>query len=64
MNYYVNFLGHSMDNGFIFKRINKNINIKERIKSWVLFRIYQLISTANPALFEEIRAGLAVLNSW
>ena len=41
-----------MDNGFIFKRINKNINIKERKKSWRPFRIYQLISTANPALFE------------
>ena len=66
MNYYVNFLGHSMDNGFIFKRINKNknINIKERIKSWVLFRIYQLISTANPAQFHSNRAKLAVLISW
>ena len=36
-------LGHSMDNGFIFKKISKN---------WGLFRIYQLISTASPALFE------------
>ena len=57
-------LGHSMDNGFIFKKINKNKNIRERKRSWGPFRIYQLISTANPALFEEIRAGLAVLNSW
>jgi hypothetical protein len=46
--------GHLMDNGFIFKRINKNknINIKETKKSWGPFRIYQLISIANPALFE------------
>ena len=54
-------LGHSMDNGFIFK---KNKNIKEKKRSWGPFRIYQLISTANPALFEEIRAELAVLNGW
>ena len=53
-----------MDNGFIFKRINKNKNIKERKKSWGPFRIYLLISTANPALFEGIRAELAVLISW
>jgi hypothetical protein len=53
-----------MDNGFIFKKINKNKKIRERKRSWGLFRIYQLISTANPALFEEIRAGLAVLTSW
>ena len=56
-------LGHSMDNGFIFKKINKNQNVKEKKRSWGPFRIYQLTSTANPALFEEIRAGLAVLNS-
>jgi hypothetical protein len=53
-----------MDNGFIVRKINKNLNIKERKISWGPFRIYQLISTANPALFEEIRAGLAVLNCW
>ena len=55
-----------MDNGFIFKRIDKNINIniKERKKSRGLFRIYQQISTANPALFEWNWAGLAVLISW
>ena len=46
-----------MENGFIFKRINenknKNINIYKREKRfWGTFRIYQLISTANPALFE------------
>ena len=33
-------------------------------RSYGRFRIYQLISTANPALFEGIRAGLAVLISW
>ena len=53
--------GHSMDNGFIFKRINK---YKREKKILGPFRIYQLTSTANPALFEEIRAGLAVLKSW
>ena len=53
-----------MDNDFIFKKLNKNQNMKERKRSWGPFRIYQLISTANPALFEKIRAGLAVLNSW
>jgi hypothetical protein len=55
--------GHLMDNGFIFKRINKNINIKETKKSWGPFRIYQLISIANPALFEWKWAELAVLIS-
>ena len=34
MNHYVNFLGQSMDDGFIFKKINKNKNIKERKRSW------------------------------
>ena len=53
-----------MDNGFIFKKIKININIKERKKSWGPFRIYQPISTANTALFEGIRAELAVLISW
>ena len=32
--------------------------------SWGPFRIYQLISTANPAQFHSNRAGLAVLISW
>ena len=41
-----------MDNGFIFKKINEK------------FRIYQLISTANPVLLEGIRAGLVVLIRW
>ena len=53
-----------MDNGFIFKKKNKNQNIKERKKSWGPFRIYQLISTANPALFQWNWAELAVLISW
>ena len=57
-------LGHSMDNGFIFKKINKNKNVKERKRSWGPFRIYQLFSTANPALISSKRAGLAVLVSW
>ena len=57
-------LGHSMDNGFIFKKINKNVNVKERKRSWGPFRIYQLFSTANPALISSKRAGLAVLVSW
>ena len=30
----------------------KNKNIEERKRSWGPFRIYQLISTANTALFE------------
>ena len=53
-----------MSNGFIFKKININQSITEKKRSWGPFRIYQLIRIANPALFEEIRAGLAVLNSW
>ena len=57
-------LGHSMDNGFIFKKINKNLNVKERKRSWGPFRIYQLFSTANPALISSKKAGLAVLVSW
>ena len=57
-------LGNSMDNNFISKKINKNINIKERKRYWGPFRIYQLFSTANPALISSKRAGLAVLVSW
>ena len=57
-------LGHSMDNGFIFKKINKKENVKERKISWGPFKIYQLFSTANPALISSKRAGLAVLISW
>ena len=33
-------LGHSMNNGFIFKKINKKENIKERKRSWGPFRIF------------------------
>ena len=53
-----------MDNSFIFKKINKNYNVKERKRSWGPFRIYQLFNTANPALISSKRAGLAVLISW
>ena len=53
-----------MDNGFIFKEMNKKLKLKERKKSWGPFGIYQLISTANPALFEWNWAGLALLISW
>ena len=42
--------GHSLVSGFIFKNSNKNI--RGRKKSLGPFRIYQLISTANSALFE------------
>jgi hypothetical protein len=56
--------GHSKDNGFIFKKKNENLSIKERKKSWRPFWIYQLISKANPAQFHSNRAGLAVLISW
>ena len=40
-----------MLNGFIFKKINKNKNIKEKLKSWEPFRSCLLNSTANPAQF-------------
>jgi hypothetical protein len=36
-----------------FKK-NVNVNVKEKKRSYGQFWIYQLISTANPALFEEI----------
>ena len=63
INYYVNFLGHSMGNGFISKKKKLKKNVKERKRSWGPFRIYQLISTANPAQFHSNMAGLAVLIS-
>ena len=50
-------------NGFIFKKIIKNENIKEKKKSWEPFRICLLNSTANPANFHPNWAGLAVLFS-
>ena len=56
--------GHLIDNSFIFKKINKNKERKERKKSCEPFRIYQLISTANSAIFERNWAGLAVLINW
>ena len=54
--------GASSDNNFIFKKINENIKVKNR--SYGRFWIYQLISTANPALIPSNKAGLAVLISW
>ena len=43
-----------MDNGFIFKKINKNENIKtKKKKSCEPFRSYLLNSTANPAHFHS-----------
>ena len=50
-------------NGFIFKKINENLNIKEKLKSWEPFRSCQLNSTANPVQFWWKWAGLAVLFS-
>jgi hypothetical protein len=45
------------------KKINENKNIKEKLKSWELFRSCLLNSTANPAQFHQNWAGLAVLFS-
>ena len=50
-------------NGFIFEKICKNCNIKERKKSWGLFKICLLNSTANPANLHLDWAELAVLFS-
>ena len=50
-------------NGFIFKKINGKINIKEKKNFWEPFRICLLNSTANPAQFEWKLAGLALLFS-
>ena len=50
-------------NGFIFRKINKNLNIKEKKKPWEQFRICLLNSTANPANFHPKWAGLVVLFS-
>ena len=46
-------------NGFIFKKINKNWNIKTNKKSWEPFRSCLLKSTANPAQFWWKWAGQA-----
>ena len=48
-------------NGFIFKKINENENIKEKLKSWEPFRSCLLNGTANPPHFHQNWAGLAVL---
>jgi hypothetical protein len=48
-------------NGFIFKKNDKNLDIKEKLKSWEPFRSCLLNSTANPAHFHQNWAGLAVL---
>ena len=50
-------------NGFIFKQINKNKNIKEKLKSWEPFRSCLLNSTANLDHFNQNWAELAVLFS-
>jgi hypothetical protein len=42
--------GHSMAKGFDIK-IMKSNTIEIVFKSWGPFRIYQLINTANPAIF-------------
>jgi hypothetical protein len=44
--------------------LKKKKNTKEKKKSWDPIRIYQLTSTANPAQFSQIMAGLAVLVIW
>jgi hypothetical protein len=41
-----------MVNGFEIKMVMKSNAIEIVFKYWVLFRIYQLIRTANLALFE------------
>ena len=59
--------GATSGNGFILKKINNDLSIKETKRSYGRFWIYQLISTANPALICSYRAGLAglaVLTSW
>jgi hypothetical protein len=56
--------GHLIYNGFIFFLKRLKLKHKREKKSWWPFRIYQLISTANSAIFEWNWAGLAVLISW
>ena len=53
-----------MVNGFEIKVIVKSGAIEIIFKSWGPFRIYQLIGSANPALYESNWAKLAVLISW
>jgi hypothetical protein len=55
--------GGKTGNGFIFKKINENENIKTKKNSWEPFRSYLLNSTANPAHSHSNWAGLAVLFS-
>ena len=52
--------GHGSQS-FIFKKINENENIKEKLKSWEPFRSCLLNSTANPSDFHLNWTGLAVL---
>ena len=52
-----------MVNGFDIKMMVKSNAITINLKSLEPFRIYQLISTANPALFHREKAKLAVLIS-
>ena len=53
-----------MVNGFEINIIMKSGAIEIVFKSWGPFRIYQLISSFNPALYESNWAILAVLISW
>ena len=50
-------------NGIIFKKINENENIKEKLKSWEPFRSCLLNNAANAAHFHQNWAGLAELFS-
>ena len=50
--------GHSMLNGFEIKKIVKSGAIEIVFKSWGPFRFYQLISSANLALYESNWAKL------
>jgi hypothetical protein len=56
--------GGSTENGFDTKMMAKIYAIEIVFKSWGSFRIYQLISQANPAQFHSKRAELDVLISW
>jgi hypothetical protein len=44
--------GGSVVNGFEIRMMVKSSAIEIVIKSWGLFRIYLLIDTANPTLFD------------
>ena len=46
------------------KMMVKSSVIGKKIKSWVQFWIYQLITTANSAQFQSKMAGLVELIKW